>query len=156
MNMNLNVRPASYEWLKDEDAFIADYMRRLGFHSLRELLPVRVFDLLNMNGINAIKAGEIIIALYQYIHPEMEDLDEAIYNGIVDQTFDFATWIVKHPFSQVKIRDLVCSVEMNREAIYDLYDLIKRAFWYSDEYDWHRYKYRNAKEYYASLARKKK
>lgn len=55
--MNSVVRPGFIGW-----------MRGLGFRSLSELLPMRAYDLLNMNRIDAIKAEEIIISLYRHIH----------------------------------------------------------------------------------------
>lgn len=151
MKHTLSIKPTSLQWLRDEDAYVAGYMRGLGFRSLSELLPMRVFDLLNMNRIDAIKAEEIIISLYRYIHPEREKFDDDIYYGIIEQSFDFYGWRKKHPLSKVTVCDLVLSDGINREAIYDLYDLIKRAFWRSGEYDWHRYKYANLNEYYAAI-----
>lgn len=154
MEHTLSIKPTSLDWLRDEDAFVAGYMRGLGFRSLSELLPMRVYDLLNMNRIDAIKAEEIIISLYRYIHPDNEVLDDEIYYGFVEQSFDFISWRKAHPLSKVTISDLVWNENINREAVYDLYELIKKAFWRSNEYDWHRYKYLNMNEYYAAMAEK--
>ena len=154
MERTLSIKPTSLDWLRDEDAFVAGYMRGLGFRSLSELLPMRVYDLLNMNRIDAIKAEEIIISLYRHIHPDNEELDDDIYYGFVEQSFNFIHWRTTHPLSKVTISDLVWSEGINREAIYDLYELIKKAFWRSGEYDWHRYKYQNMSEYYTAMAEK--
>ena len=84
----------------------------------------------------------------------IEEFDDDIYYGIIEQSFDFYGWRKNHPLSKVTVCDLVLSDGINREAIYDLYDLIKRAFWRSNEYDWHRYKYLNLNEYYVAIWRK--
>ena len=50
----------------------------LGFRSLKQILDMRVFDLMNMQGLNAVRVEEVIICLYKWLNPNTA-IDEAIY-----------------------------------------------------------------------------
>ncbi|MBD9162402.1 MAG: hypothetical protein EGP80_00215 [Blautia wexlerae] len=87
----LLIRPTSIEWLPEDSYCVATYFSGLGFTALQEILDLRVFDLLNMRGINAIRAEEIITCLYLFLNPN-DVVDEAMYNGTLLQPFSYPLW----------------------------------------------------------------
>ena len=52
MNNKININPSSTKWLEKDDRVGADYFCDLGFRSLKQILDMRVFDL--MNELNAL------------------------------------------------------------------------------------------------------
>ncbi len=50
MNKKTNINPSSTKWLEKDDRVVADYFCDLGFRSLKQILDMRVFDLMNMQG----------------------------------------------------------------------------------------------------------
>ena len=52
MNNKININPSSAKWLEKDDRVVADYFCDLGFRSLKQILDMRVFDL--MNELNAL------------------------------------------------------------------------------------------------------
>ena len=55
MNNKININPSSTKWLEKDDRVVADYFCDLGFRSLKQILDMRVFDLMNMQGLNAVR-----------------------------------------------------------------------------------------------------
>ena len=47
MNNKMNINPSSTRWLEKDDRVVADYFCDLGFRSLKQILDMRVFDLMN-------------------------------------------------------------------------------------------------------------
>ena len=78
MNNKININPSSTKWLEKDDRVIADYFCDLGFRSLKQILDMRVFDLMNMQDLNAVRVEEVIICLYKWLNPNTA-IDEAIY-----------------------------------------------------------------------------
>ena len=78
MNNKININPSSTKWLEKDDRDVADYFCDLGFRSLKQILDMRVFDLMNMQGLNAVRVEEVIICLYKWLNPNTA-IDEAIY-----------------------------------------------------------------------------
>lgn len=149
MNSKASVNPTSIKWLAEDEQIVADYFLDLGFLSLKEILDMRVFDLMNMQGLDAVRVEEIIICLYKWLNSNTE-VDEAIYIGTMTQPFPYAPWRKKHrDLSEVKVRDLVLAPDINMQAIQHFYDSIRRAFFKSEEYNWREYRYRNWREYIA-------
>lgn len=52
MNNKININPSSTKWLEKDDRVVADYFCDLDFRSLKQILDMRVFDL--MNELNAL------------------------------------------------------------------------------------------------------
>ena len=52
MNKKININPSSTKWLEKDDRVVADYFCDLGFRSLKQILDMRVFGL--MNELNAL------------------------------------------------------------------------------------------------------
>ena len=86
MNNKININPSSTKWLEKDDRVVADYFCDLGFRSLKQILDMRVFDLMNMQDLNAVRVEEVIICLYKWLNPNTA-IDEAIYNGMMSQPF---------------------------------------------------------------------
>lgn len=78
MNNKININPSSTKWLEKDDRVVADYFCDVGFRSLKQILDMRVFDLMNMQGLNAVRVEEVIICLYKWLNPNTA-IDEAIY-----------------------------------------------------------------------------
>ena len=47
MNNKININPSSTKWLEKDNRVVADYFCDLGFRSLKQILDMRVFDLMN-------------------------------------------------------------------------------------------------------------
>lgn len=77
MNKKININPSSTKWLEKDDRVVADYFCDLGFRSLKQILDMRVFDLMNMQGLNAVRVEEVIICLYKWLNPNTA-IDEAM------------------------------------------------------------------------------
>lgn len=80
MNKKININPSSTKWLEKDDRVVADYFCDLGFRSLKQILDMRVFDLMNMQGLNAVRVEEVIICLYKWLNPNTA-IDEAMPIG---------------------------------------------------------------------------
>ena len=78
MNNKININPSSTKWLEKDDRVVADYFCDLGFRSLKQILDMRVFDLMYMQGLNAVRVEEVIICLYKWLNRNTA-IDEAIY-----------------------------------------------------------------------------
>lgn len=151
MNNKTNINPSSTKWLIEDDHGVADYFCDLGFRSLKQILDMRVFDLMNMQGLNAIRVEEVITCLYKWLNPNT-DIDEAIYNGSMSQPFSYTSWRKVHKdLAAIKVGDLVLTPNINMKAIQHFYDAIRKAFFKSDEYNWRWYKFRNRSAYVAYL-----
>lgn len=143
MNKKININPSSTKWLEKDDRVVADYFCDLGFRSLKQILDMRVFDLMNMQGLNAVRVEEVIICLYKWLNPNTA-IDEAIYNGMMSQPFLYTPWRKEHKdLAAIKVGDLVLTPGINMKAIQHFYDAIRKAFFKSEEYNWRWYKFRN-------------
>lgn len=135
---------------RKDDQVVADYFCDLGFRSLKQILDMRVFDLMNMQGLNAVRVEEVIICLYKWLNPNTA-IDEAIYNGMMSQPFLYTSWRKEHKdLAAIKVGDLVLTPGINMKAIQHFYDAIRKAFFKSEEYNWRWYKFRNRSEYVLS------
>ena len=124
----------SKDWLKQDRSFISDRFTALGFDYAEEIMELRVFDLLNLNRIDAETAKEMILALYRVFNPNPL-MDESIELKLIDQYYPFAKWRSKHKdLSQVLVRDLVMAEDINQKAIARFFNSILRAFFKSKEY----------------------
>lgn len=85
MKNNTTLRPTSSGWLSEDNMCVADYFDGLGFTSLQDILDMRIFDLMNMNRLNAIRVEEIITCLYLFLNPNTA-VDEAMYEGLIAAT----------------------------------------------------------------------
>ena len=132
--MNTNVNLNSRIWMSlDEDGAMWPFVRA-GFSNTQQIMDLRVFDMLNIFGIDRIMAEEMMYALYRCFN-EDKNADDALYTGFLDQYFDFADWREKHPdMSKVLVKDIIMADGMNMEAVEWLFDRAARRFWKSPEY----------------------
>ena len=91
MNSKISIRPTSVEWLAEDEQIVADYFLDLGFRSLKQILDMRVFDLMNTQGLDAVRVEEIIICLYKWLNSNTA-IDEAMYIGTMVQPFLYGPW----------------------------------------------------------------
>ena len=147
MRNKLEISPTSDIWLSDDDFGVSYYFNGLGFHYLKEILDMRVFDLMNMNRLDAIRVEEIIVCLYKFLN-ENSGVDKALYDGTMEQPYDFRVWKKKKiKWEDVTVNDIVMEPQTNIDVVLHLYDITRRHFFASKEYNWKEYLYRNYKEY---------
>ena len=153
MKTKYQVSPSSIEWLESDNSHIADYFSGLAFANLGQVIEMRIFDLMNMNRINAVRAEEIITALYLYLNSN-EEADKAMYDGSMSQYFEFAEWRKEHKKKEnITVGDLILSENINLKAIQHLYDSICKKFYKSSEYNWREYRYRDYVHYEACMCK---
>ena len=142
----------SNAWLKEDTHFVTDRFVDIGFVVAEEIMQLRVYDLLNLNRIDAETAKEAILLLYRIYNPNTS-VDDGMDNGTIDQYFPFSAWRKKHPdLSIIKIRDLVMTEDINRRAIIRIWNRILKAFYKSEEYNCREYRFR---DYYELLSERK-
>lgn len=135
---------------RDENQVIAGCFNDLGFDSLKQILDMRIFDLMNMNTLHAVRVEEIITCLYKNLNPN-NAVDEAMYYGFMDQYFDYTSWRKIHrSLEKITVRELVMTEDINLKAIRHFYDSIRRKFFGSKEYDRREYRYADYKDYLKS------
>ena len=142
VNMNKgNTSLRSRKWRDQDIRFVTKRFTDIGFEKTEEIMDLRVFDLLNMNRVDAETAREMILALYRFYNPNTM-VDEAMEQQLMDQYFPFAEWRKKHRnLSVITVRELVMAEDINRKAILHFYNSIQRAFYKSKEYSSREYRY---------------
>ncbi len=144
----------SKDWLKHDRNFISDRFTDIGFEYAEEVMELRVFDLLNLNRIDAEAAREMILALYRRFNPN-PFVDEGIEEKLIDQNYPFTLWRSRHKdLSKVLVRDLVMADNINQKAIIHFYNSILKAFFKSKEYSSREYRFRDYWELLQSDRRK--
>lgn len=148
------IDPTSTTWLSEDGHEVATYFYNLGFSSLQEILEMRVFDLMNMNRINAIRAEEIITCLYSFLN-QNKILDKAIDDWMMPQPINTFRWLAQFAdTSRITVGDIVLTENMNLEALQDIYETIRQCFFDSDEYNWKEYRFRDKREYLEEVAKR--
>ena len=139
--MNTNVDLRSGYWLRqDEDGATRPFLSA-GFSNTEQIMELRVFDLLNILGVDRIMAEEMMYALYRFFNGNRH-ADDALYRGIIEQYFDLVEWRQLHPdASKVLVKDIIMPVGMNIDALIELFDGVARRFWKSEEYNSREYRY---------------
>ena len=147
MNIQLNASVVIDDWQAVVNRTVANYFDSLGFEHVDQVLDMRVFDLLNMNLLDAVRVEEIIVCLYRDLNPNIT-VDEAMYCGAMNQCFDYTGWRKIHrQLEKITVRDLVLTKDINLRAIQHFYDAIRKKFFKSREYDWCEYRYTNYQDY---------
>ncbi len=142
----------SNAWLKEDTNFVTDRFVDIGFVVAEEIMQLRVYDLLNLNRIDAETAKEAILLLYRIYNPNTS-VDDGMDNGMIDQYFPFSAWRKKHPdLSRIIVRDLVMAKDINRRAIIRIWNRILKAFYKSTEYNCREYRFR---DYYEMLSKRR-
>lgn len=136
----MKTRLDSKEWSRIDEERVGFYFRDLGFKTVGEIAGLRMFELFNMNGIDNIRAWEMVRNLYMFLNRN-HDTDAALEYGIMDQYFPFKEWRKTYKPRNAKVIDLVMAFDMNEKALHRLFGEISRAFYKSDEYSVRYYKY---------------
>ncbi len=145
----------SKDWLKQDRSFISDRFTDLGFDCAEEIMELRIFDLLNLNRIDAETAKEMILALYRTFNANSL-MDESIELKLIDQYYPFAQWRSKHKdLSQVLVRDLIMTEDINQKAIVRIFNSIRKAFFKSKEYNSREYRFSDYWEMQQKIKEKK-
>ena len=117
MNVELNASVVIDDWQAVVNRTVSNYFDSLGFEHLDQVLDMRVFDLLNMNLLDAVRVEEIIVCLYRSLNPNITE-DEAMYCGAMNQHFDYTGWRKIHrQLEKITVRDLVLTKDINLRAI---------------------------------------
>lgn len=78
-------------WSRIDEERVGYHFQVLGFKTVGEIAGLRMFELFNMNGIDNIRAWEIVRNLYLFLNKN-HDADNALEYGIMDQYFPFKEW----------------------------------------------------------------
>ena len=99
-----------------------------------------MFELLNLDRIDNIRAWQMIRNLYNYLNRNA-DADKALEWNMMDQYFPFKEWRKTFKPKTARVVDLVMAFDINEKALNRLFGEITRAFYKSDEYSVRYYKY---------------
>ena len=108
MKQVMMVKFDSPKWRKVDEYKVANPFVDVGFRQVKDVVDLRVFDLLNISRINNNRAEEMLLCIYHLLQPDSR-IDEGIYNDEIDQYFSYREWKKKHqPLSGVTVREKGC------------------------------------------------
>ena len=146
MNQITRVKFDSPEWRKVDEYEVASPFIDVGFRRVKDVVDLRVFDLLNISRINNNRAEEMLLCIYHLLQPDRR-IDEGIYNDEIDQYFSYREWKKKHqPLSGVTVREILTTEDLNEGALLRIFDGVTAAFYKSDEYNSREYRYSSLSE----------
>ena len=146
MKQAMMVKFDSPKWRKIDEYKIATPFVDVGFRQVKDVVDLRVFDLLNISRINNNRAEEMLLCIYHLLQPDSR-IDEGIYNDEIDQYFSYREWKKKHkPLSGVTVREILATEDLNEGALLQIFDGVTAAFYKSDEYHSREYRYSNLSE----------
>ena len=132
-------------WYDELDYREIDALIYVGIRDPRTILDLRVFDLLNLFGIDMRRGLNIVYSLYKYYNQNNRE-DELKKSGF-RPSFSYNAWYAKYKdLSAVTVKDLVMTDKINEDAVQTLYERVRKAFTDSDEYNWREYRYKNISE----------
>ena len=149
MKQVMMIKFDSLKWRMIDEYKVANPFIEVGFRQVKDVVDLRVFDLLNISRINNNRAEEMLLCIYHLLQPDRR-IDEGIYNNEIDQYFSYRDWKKKHqPLSGVTVREILTTEDLNEGALLRIFDGVTAAFYKSDEY--------NSREYcYSSLSELRK
>lgn len=146
MKQVMMVKFDSPKWRKVDEYKVANPFVDVGFRQVKDVVDLRVFDLLNISRINNNRAEEMLLCIYHLLQPDSR-IDEGIYNDEIDQYFSYREWKKKHqPLSGVTVREILATEDLNEDALLRIFDEVTAAFYKSDEYNSREYRYSNLSE----------
>ena len=138
--------PERFARINDKIVAVANPFIEVGFRQVKDVVDLRVFDLLNISRINNNRAEEMLLCIYHLLQPDRR-IDEGIYNDEIDQYFSYREWKKKHqPLSGVTVREILTTEDLNEVALLRIFDGVTAAFYKSDEYNSREYRYSNLSE----------
>ncbi len=139
-------RDTASDWTCRLPAGTFEVLALHGIERAEEILPIRLFDLLNLYRIDAGRAEHILLGLYETLNPNLLT-DLSMERGELRQPFSYREWNRRNrKNSAVTVGDIVLAEGVNRRAVEHLLDKICRAFYRSEEYDPRAYRYARAEE----------
>ena len=146
MKQVMMVKFDSPKWRMIDEYKVANPFIDVGFRQVKDVVDLRVFDLLNISRINNNRAEEMLLCIYHLLQPDRR-IDEGIYNDEIDQYFSYREWKKKHqPLSGVTVREILTTEDLNEGALLRIFDGVTAAFYKSDEYNSREYRYSNLSE----------
>lgn len=146
MNQITRVKFDSPEWRKVDEYEVASPFIDVGFRRVKDVVDLRVFDLLNISRINNNRAEEMLLCIYHLLQPDRR-IDEGIYYDEIDRYFSYREWKKKHqPLSGVTVREILTTEDLNEGALLRIFDGVTAAFYKSDEYNSREYRYSSLTE----------
>ena len=146
MKQVMMVKFDSPKWRKVDEYKVANPFVDVGFRQVKDVVDMRVFDLLNISRINNNRAEEMLLCIYHLLQPDSR-IDEGIYNDEIDQYFSYREWKKKHqPLSGVTVREILTTEDLNEGALLRIFDGVTAAFYKSDEYNSREYRYSSLSE----------
>lgn len=141
MKQVMMVKFDSPKWRMIDEYKVANLFIDVGFRQVKDVVDLRVFDLLNICRINNNRAEEMLLCIYHLLQPDRR-IDEGIYNDEIDQYFSYREWKKKHqPLSGVTVREILTTEDLNEGALLRIFDGVTAAFYKSDEYNSREYRY---------------
>ena len=146
MKQLMMVKFDSPKWREVDKYKVANPFIDVGFRRVKDVVDLRVFDLLNISRINNNRAEEMLLCIYHLLQPDRR-IDEGIYNDEIDQYFSYREWKKKHkPLSGVTVREILATEDLNEGALLRIFDGVTAAFYKSDEYNSREYRYSSLSE----------
>ena len=146
MKQVMMVKFDSPKWRKVDEYKVANPFVDVGFRQVKDVVDLRVFDLLNISRNNNNRAEEMLLCIYHLLQPDRR-IDEGIYNDEIDQYFSYRDWKKKHqPLSGVTVREILTTEDLNEGALLRIFDGVTAAFYKSDEYNSREYRYSSLSE----------
>ena len=106
MKQVMMIKFDSPKWRMIDEYKVANPFIEVGFRQVKDVVDLRVFDLLNISRINNNRAEEMLLCIYHLLQPDRR-IDEGIYNDEIDQYFSYREWKKKHqPLSGVTVREM--------------------------------------------------
>lgn len=135
MKQVMMIKFDSLKWRMIDEYKVANPFIEVGFRQVKDVVDLRVFDLLNISRINNNRAEEMLLCIYHLLQPDRR-IDEGIYNDEIDQYFSYREWKKKHqPLSGVTVREILTTEDLNEVALLRIFDGVTAAFYKSDEYN---------------------
>lgn len=146
MKQVMMIKFDSLKWRMIDEYKVANPFIEVGFRQVKDVVDLRVFDLLNISRINNNRAEEMLLCIYHLLQPDRR-IDEGIYNDEIDQYFSYREWKKKHqPLSGVTVREILTTEDLNEVALLRIFDGVTAAFYKSDEYNSREYRYSKLSE----------
>ena len=113
MKQVMMIKFDSLKWRMIDEYKVANPFIEVGFRQVKDVVDLRVFDLLNISRINNNRAEEMLLCIYHLLQPDRR-IDEGIYNDEIDQYFSYREWKKKHqPLSGVTVREILTTEDLN-------------------------------------------
>ncbi len=112
MKQVMMIKFDSPKWRMIDEYKVANPFIEVGFRQVKDVVDLRVFDLLNISRINNNRAEEMLLCIYHLLQPDRR-IDEGIYNDEIDQYFSYRVKFAS--YKSKKISQLVSRGQKNEQ-----------------------------------------